>query len=151
MGLVLRIHTSFGGGTSAAWSSRAARTASAPKKISTTSTVIWRAAGSTPVMRTAYRPSASTGADPPTTRTPVTAKRSTAATWPPVETAMVSTVPAGAVKLTGTDQGVPLPPAGIGAERPIRPPVSDRTCTSRLSSTPVIRPPTVAGDDTRDP
>src|SRR5215831_4773627 len=46
------------------------------------------------------------------TRTPVTANRSTAATWPPVCTAMVITWPDAAWNATLNDHGLACPPAG---------------------------------------
>src|SRR5207249_157392 len=76
---------------------------------------------------------------------------STPARCPPVETATVSTVPAGAVKPTVARQGVFSPPAGIPPACPSTPRFSARTWICRLSSTPVIRPPTLSGELTVDP
>ena len=55
--LVLRIQTSFGGGTSSALSSWAARAAASPRKSCTTPTVIRPPAASTRVIRAACLPS----------------------------------------------------------------------------------------------
>jgi putative peptide zinc metalloprotease protein len=80
-------------------------------------------------------------------RAPATAKRSTAATCPPVAAAIVITWPGVARNATLADHGLRVPPAARQQKAPTGS-CADRECTvtRRFSSTPVITPPTVTGD-----
>ena len=72
--------------------------------------------------------------------------------WLAVLTTRVRTVPSAAAKGTVADQGWFCPPAAIPATSPSGAvDAVPRTCTRRLSSTPVIRPPAVTGELTRAP
>src|SRR5437762_11548228 len=86
------------------------------------------------------------------TRTPIMANRPIPGpTWPAVDTTSVRTVPPAEPKETVADHGRFAPPAGIPPTSPNTGEPLARTCTRRLSSTPVIRPPAVTGELIRVP
>src|SRR5689334_1841859 len=87
---------------------------------------------------------------PERTRTPVTAKRSTARRGPPVATARVAGPSAGRT-VTPIRHGWACPPAGTPVTWARVPAVSERTWSDSDSSTPVIRPAAVNCEPTTEP